>query len=64
MFTEHFSVSPHEYLIMRRLEHAETLLLQTELNITEIAYRTGFATSSNFSKAFKKHNGMSPKDCR
>ncbi len=64
LFTEHFSVSPHEYLIMRRLEHAETLLLQTELNVTEIAYRTGFTTSSNFSKAFKKNSGMSPREYR
>ncbi|MBQ6706031.1 MAG: helix-turn-helix transcriptional regulator [Clostridia bacterium] len=64
LFAERFSVSPHEYLLMRRLEHAETLLLRTKLNVTEIAYRTGFNTSSAFSKAFRKRNGMSPKEYR
>ena len=64
LFTAHFSVSPREYLIMRRLEQARTLLRQTELSITEIAYRTGFATSSNFTKAFRTHYGMPPKEYR
>ena len=64
LFTERFSVSPQGYLIARRLEHAKTLLEQTSFSLTEIAYNTGFSTPSNFSKAFQKHYGVSPKAYR
>ena len=62
LFSEHFGVSPQEYLVTRRLEQAKMLLAQTELSITEIAYRTGFSTSSNFTKSFRKHYGIPPKE--
>ena len=64
LFSEHFSMSPQEYLIERRLEQAECLLELTDLSITEIAYRSGFSSSSNFSKAFKKHYDVLPKEYR
>ena len=64
LFSEHFLMSPQEYLIARRLEQAEQLLELTDLSMTEIAYRSGFSSSSNFSKAFKKHYDVLPKEYR
>ena len=33
-------------------------------NLTEIAFMTGFSSSSQFSTSFKKHFGVSPKEYR
>jgi len=46
----------HYYL----LEKAKNLLVNSNLNISEIAYELGFEYSQNFSKLFKKKVGVSP----
>ncbi|MGB0862419.1 MAG: hybrid sensor histidine kinase/response regulator transcription factor [Saprospiraceae bacterium] len=43
-----------------RLEKAKELLETEKITITEVAYKTGFSSSTNFSRAFKKHFGASP----
>ena len=54
-------LTPIEYLKMRRLEQAATLLRQG-LRITEVAERVGFTSSSYFAKCFKARFGVLPKD--
>lgn len=49
-----------EYVNKLRIEKAMELLRQTELNMIEIAERTGFSTSRYFSTAFKKYTGITP----
>ena len=49
-----------EYVNNLLIEKAMELLRQTELNMTEIAERTGFSTSRYFSTAFKKYTGITP----
>lgn len=49
-----------EYVNKLRIEKAMELLRQTELNMTEIAERTGFSTSRYFSTALKKYTGITP----
>ncbi|MFN8575150.1 MAG: AraC family transcriptional regulator, partial [Gemmatimonadaceae bacterium] len=41
-FKQAFGLPPHRYLLTRRIERAKTLLRDTDLSITEIAYRTGW----------------------
>lgn len=53
-----------EYVNYIRLTEAEKLLLTTSLNITQIAFETGFSSSSYFIKTFKKHRGISPNKMR
>ena len=43
-----------------RLEIAYDLLQQKELNVTEIAYRTGFNSLTHFSRKFKKKYQITP----
>ncbi len=43
-----------------RLEVAVSCLSQRALSITEVAYRLGFADTSNFTRAFKRWTGTSP----
>jgi AraC-like DNA-binding protein len=45
-----------------RLSHAAELLQTTNLNITEIAYRSGFKDASYFGKCFRKRFGMSARE--
>ncbi len=49
-----------EYLTSIRIEHAETLLLESDMSITEIALTCGFTDSNYFGDAFRRVNGISP----
>ncbi|GAA4160270.1 AraC family transcriptional regulator [Chryseobacterium ginsenosidimutans] len=50
----------HEFVI----EQAEILLLQTDLNISDVAYQLGFTNVPYFSRFFKKIKGISPSEVR
>lgn len=47
-----------------RLEEAADLLRDSFLNVSEIAYRVGFAEASHFSKTFKSCFGITPTEFR
>jgi AraC family transcriptional regulator, positive regulator of tynA and feaB len=55
------------WLLDARLDACGTALRdahQRNLNISEIAYRTGFNDLSHFNKAFRARFGMTPRDWR
>ena len=52
--------SPVSYLNAYRLSRARVLLLSTDLPVSEIAGRVGFADSGYFSKAFRARYGCPP----
>ncbi|MEK6482045.1 alpha/beta fold hydrolase [Catalinimonas sp. 4WD22] len=54
--------SPNQLISSVRLHRAKELLLTQEDNIAEVAFQTGFANPSYFSKCFKKEFGTSPSD--
>lgn len=59
--------SPCEYLIARRLTAAKNMLnegARSGLNITDIAFRSGFNSTSHFSTQFKRIYGTSPREYR
>jgi transcriptional regulator GlxA family with amidase domain len=47
-----------------RLEHAERLLRQSALSVSEIAFATGYSSSSHFSRAFRRMFAMTPSGAR
>ncbi len=57
-------MSLRNYVIHYRLRVAKDLLLTTRHTVAEIAFRTGFCSSAYFSKTFKEHSGLSPKEYR
>ena len=63
-FRKNFHITPHQYLIHRRLQHAEKLLTSADLSITELGKRSGFQDLSSFSKLFKRQTGLSPGNFR
>jgi len=62
-FKEVYGTSIFNYLRTCRLETARNLLRYSRKNVTEVAFDVGYAQQSNFTKAFKKHFGLSPRDC-
>jgi len=52
------------YLNMIRLTEIKRLLLETDLSISDIAYRTGYNNISHFNRVFKAESGVSPKEFR
>ena len=60
-FKRFYNVSVNEFIRNCRMDKAKELLLNTDLNITEITYKIGINSRSYFSKLFKEKYGMSPK---
>lgn len=60
VFKQQFNLSPHQYLLSLRINHAAELLTKTELSQASIAEYCGFANIHHFSKTFKKTKGLSP----
>lgn len=53
-----------EYVSERRMEIAAELLLTTHLQIQTVAQHCGITDVNYFSKVFKKHHGLTPKQYR
>lgn len=57
-------VTPHVYLLNRRIERAKDLLVNTRSSMLEIALAVGFTTHSHFSTTFRRSVGVSPANWR
>lgn len=64
IFTNHFDVSPIQYLQTYRLLLAKNLLTDTNLSITNIAHASGFNSIRSFNHAFKNHYRLSASNLR
>jgi len=67
-FTRRFrsatNMTPLQYLQSQRLNEAKDLLKNSNLSITEIAYRVGYIDVSYFTKLFKQFTSITPKQYR
>lgn len=52
--------SPHNYVTIRRIEHAKRMLRLGELTITQIAYCCGFSSAAHFATVFGRYVGATP----
>ena len=59
-FRELTGMSPLQYHHERCLDEAKRLLLNTDLTLSEIAFRCGFYDSNHLNRRFKAANGVSP----
>jgi AraC family transcriptional regulator len=51
---------PHEYLLRRRIERAQEMLLDSGMSVVDIALSVGFQTQSHFTTVFKRFTGQPP----
>lgn len=63
-FRKRFSVPPHQWLVIRKLELAYRILLATDVAVTEVARLCGFTNSSHFIAAFKRRYKTTPASLR
>ena len=59
-FRKEIGVTPNQFLIDKRIEKAQLLLLNNELNNKDIAYAVGYDDPAYFVKSFKRKVGISP----
>lgn len=52
------------YIASRRMEKAKELMQREDINIAEVAFMVGYDDYTYFSKVFKKHTGVSPREYR
>ena len=62
LFNEYMGMPPSSYIIGLRISAACELLRNTDMSIKQIGILVGYSDPHFFSKLFKKHVGMSPKD--
>lgn len=60
LFHEATGRPPHRYLIERRIQAAQKLLLSDKSSMVEVALDTGFGSQASFARAFRKVTGVSP----
>ncbi len=61
LFKESFGQSPHQYLTELRISKAKELL-KKGFPVKRVCFEVGFDSIPSFTKLFKKHIGVSPKD--
>ncbi|MDO4284890.1 MAG: helix-turn-helix domain-containing protein [Eubacteriales bacterium] len=64
LFKNETGYSLTNYVIHERIEEAKRLLLQTDMNIWDIAISCGFQNISYFSRQFKNFTGITPREFR
>jgi AraC-like DNA-binding protein len=60
-FKQTFQLTIYAYILQRRMEATAQLLVEREFSVAEIAYRVGYEYPANFSCAFKRYYGCSPR---
>ncbi len=58
-FEQHYHMTPHAWLVNRRIQHGQAQLRGGE-PIADIAQQSGFADQAHFQRAFKKHLAVTP----
>lgn len=62
LFKQFNGMSCYDYLTRKRIAFAETLLIQPNISITEVAMRSGFGSLSTFNRIFKAAKGCTPSE--
>ena len=64
VFKQQTGEPPAQYLQRRRTERAVELLRDSQVPLSEVAYRTGFSSQSHMNRRVKTMTGLTPKQVR
>jgi len=59
-FKASVGLSPFQWLVTQRVEHAKSMLLNSDLPVGEIGLDSGFSDQSHFTRIFMKYTGITP----
>jgi len=59
-FRELVGVTPHRYLLERRVSHAARLLADGDMAVAEVCFASGFGSLARFNAAFRDAHGLPP----
>ena len=60
LFKEQMGITPHQYVLGKRIDMAKQLIEQGHLTLGQVAEFTGFSGQSAFTHTFSRLQGMSP----
>lgn len=60
LFSEITYTSIENFIILQKIEHAKNLIINSELTLTEIAYRLSYSSVAHLSTQFKNTTGFTP----
>lgn len=60
IFSESTFTSIENYVILRKVDFAKQLICETDLTLTEIAFKLNYSSVAHLSKQFKKTTGLTP----
>lgn len=63
-FRQFIGVPPMQYITLRRVGEAQSLLAETDIPIAVVVERLGFDSNSHLNQVFKRYVGMSPTEYR
>jgi transcriptional regulator GlxA family with amidase domain len=63
-FKQSAGITPHHYLVQRRVERAQDMLARTDLALSEIAVAAGFSDQSHLARHFRQMLGTTPREFR
>ena len=63
-FSRTIGLTPRQYIIATRMNHAKYLLAHTNWTVSAIAGQAGYTSESMFCQTFKKTQGMTPTEYR
>jgi AraC-like DNA-binding protein len=63
-FKQSAGVTPHSYLVQKRVERAQAMLARTDLSLSEIALAAGFSDQSHLARHFQQMLGKTPGEFR
>jgi AraC family transcriptional regulator, glycine betaine-responsive activator len=64
LFRDNLGLTPKQQYTEMRLERARSLLLQTEMSVTEVAVATGFESAGHFARVYRQAYGITPREQR
>jgi AraC family transcriptional regulator len=64
VFKQYFGLPPYQYVLLRRLERAYQLVINSSLSLTDISAQCGFSAPAQFSTQFRRQFGQAPSSLR
>lgn len=64
IFKQHIGETIFNFTQRLKMERAKALLETSDISVTEIAFEVGYEYSSNFTTAFRRHFGVTPRTAR